>query len=120
MFINARTGVRANPALGDHGYAVLFDLWWDMTIDLLSASIHGILSRSWSEDDKKIFFSPGFMRREWFLEPPKTLMVLNSPDEFYLRPTLDREKFPEERKIVLTPELEARIQAQEQAGRLVF
>jgi outer membrane lipoprotein-sorting protein len=120
VFINARTGVRANPALGDRGYAVLFDLWWDMTIDLLSASIHGILSRSWSEDDKKIFFSPGFMRREWFLEPPKTLMVLNSPDEFYLRPTLDREKFPEERKIVLTPELEARIQAQEQAGRLVF
>jgi hypothetical protein len=74
----------------------------------------------WSEDDKRIFFSPGFMRREWFLEPPKTLMVLNSPDEFYLRPTLDREKFPAERKIVLTPELEGRIQAQEQAGRLVF
>jgi hypothetical protein len=47
-------------------------------------------------------------------------MVLNSPDEFYLRPSLDPEKFPEERKIVLSPELEARIQAQEQAGRLVF
>jgi len=86
----------------------------------LSASIHGILPRTWSEADQKIFFSPGFMRREWFLEPPKTLMVLNSPEEFYLRPSLDREKFPEERKIRLSPELENRIDAQEQAGRLVF
>ena len=60
------------------------------------------------------------MRREWFLEPPKTLMVLNSPEEFYLRPSLDREKLPEERKIRLSPELENRIDAQEQAGRLVF
>lgn len=120
IFINARTGVRANPALGNHGYAVLFDLWWDMSIDLLSASIHGILPRTWSPEDQKIFFSPGFMRREWFLEPPKTLMVLNSPEEFYLRPSLDREKFPEERKIQLSPELENRINAQEQAGRLVF
>lgn len=120
VFINARTGTLANPALGNHGYAVLFDLWWDMTIDLLSASIHGILPRTWSEADKKIFFSPGFMRREWFLEPPKSLMILNAPEEMYLRPPLEREKFPEERKIVLSPDLEARIEAQEREGRLVF
>jgi len=120
IFINARTGVRANPELGDRGYAVLFDLWWDIPIDLLSASIHGILSRSWSEDDKRIFFSPGFMRREWFLEPPKSTMVLRSPDEFYLRPTLDKDKFPAERKIAISPELGARIEAQEREGKLVF
>ena len=120
IFINARTGVRANPQLGDRGYAVLFDLWWDMPIDLLSASIHGILPRSWSAEDKNIFFSPGFMRREWFLEPPKSTMVLRSPEEFYLRPTLETGKFPEDRKIQLAPELEARIEAQERAGKLVF
>jgi hypothetical protein len=120
VFVNARIGTHGNPALGDHGYAVLFDMWWDMNIDLLSASIHGILPRTWSEEDRKIFFSPGFMRREWFLEPPKTLMLMNSPDEFYLRPSLEREKFPQERKIVLTPELETRIEAQEREGRLVF
>ncbi len=119
-FVNVRTGTRANPALGDHGYAVLFDLWWDIPIDLLSASIHGILPRSWSEEDKRIFFSPGFMRREWFLEPPKTLMVLNSPDEFYLRPALEKGKFPGERKIELPATLEVRIEAQEREGRLVF
>ena len=120
IFINARIGVRANPQLGDRGYAVLFDLWWDMPIDLLSASIHGILPRDWSEKDKRIFFSPGFMRREWFLEPPKSAMTLNSPDEFYLRPSLDEEKFPAERKIALSPELEKRIEAQEREGKLVF
>jgi hypothetical protein len=120
IFINARTGVRANPQLGERGYAVLFDLWWDMPIDLLSASIHGILSRNWSEDDKNIFFSPGFMRREWFLEPPKSTMVLRSPEEFYLRPTLDKDKFPADRRIQLSPELEARIEAQEREGKLVF
>lgn len=98
-FVNVRIGTRANPALGDHGYAVLFDLWWGIPLDLLSASIRGILPRSWSEEDKRIFFSPGFMRREWFLEPPKSLMVLNSPGEFYLRPALEKGKFPRERKI---------------------
>lgn len=120
VFINARIGTLANPALGDHGYAVLFDLWWDIPIDLLSASNHGILLRTWSEADKKIFFSPGFMRREWFLEPPKSLMSLNAPEEFFLRPSLELGKFPAERKIHLSPELAARVEAQEQAGRLVF
>jgi hypothetical protein len=95
-------------------------LWWDIPIDLLSASIHGILLRTWSEEDREIFFSPGFMRREWFLEPAKSLMVLNSPDEFYLRPSLETEKFPGERKIEIPATLKVRIEAQEREGRLVF
>lgn len=119
-FINARTGVRANPKLGDRGYAVLFDLWWDIPIDLLQASIHGILNREWSEADRQVFFSPGFMRREWFLEPPKGMMSLNSPDEFYLRPSLERDKFPQQRPIQLGADMEARIAAQEREGRIVF
>ena len=120
VFVNVRTGVQANPALGDHGYAVLFDLSWDIPIDLLSASNHGILTRTWSEEDKKIFFSPGFMRREWFLEPPKSLMSLNSPEEFFLRPALEWGKFPTQRKIHLPLELTARLEAQERERRLVF
>ncbi len=119
-FINARTGVRANPKLGDRGYAVLFDLWWDIPIDLLQASIHGILNREWSDADRQVFFSPGFMRREWFLEPPKGMMSLNSPDEFYLRPSLERDKFPQQRPIQLGADMEARIAAQEREGRIVF
>ena len=120
LFINVRIATRANPQLGDRGYAVLFDLWWNLPLDLMTASIHGILSKEWSEEDRRLFFSPGFMRREWFLEPPKNLMGLNSPEEFYLRPRLDVSKFPQERKIEISPELAARIAAQEQAGHLVF
>ncbi len=120
LLINARIGTRANPELGQRGYAVLFDLWWNLPLDLMTASIHGIIRKKWSEADQKIFFSTGFMRREWFLEPPKSLMGLNSPEEFYLRPYLDQEKFPEARPIEVSPELVARIEAQEKAGHLVF
>ena len=60
-FINARTGIRANPKLGDRGY-----------------------------------------------------------DEFYLRPSLERDKFPQQRPIQLGADMEARIAAQEREGRIVF
>ena len=43
-----------------------------------------------------------------------------TPEQYFLRPTLDREKFPQSRKIALSPELEEKIQAQEAAGHLVF
>jgi hypothetical protein len=86
----------------------------------MQASIHGILSREWSEEDRRVFFSTGFMRREWFLEPPKGMMSLNSPEEFYLRPPLERGKFPQDRKIQLDADMEARIAAQEREGRMVF
>ena len=38
----------------------------------------------------------------------------------FLRPRLYRDKLPEKRKIVIPPEVDARIQAQDAAGRLVF
>ena len=119
-FVNARIGTHANPQLGEHGYAVLFDLWWDISIDLLSASVHGFLPQQWSEEDKKIFFTPSFMRREWFLAPPKGLMSLAAADEFYLRPPLEEDKFPTERRIELSVDLRALIAAQEREGKLVF
>ena len=81
---------------------------------------HGFVKKEWSEQDKEIFFSAGFLRREWFLEPPKKVMGLNSPEEFYLRPRLDAEKFPQDRKIDIPPEIAARIEAQEREGHLVF
>lgn len=119
-FVNARIATLANPALQEHGYAVQFDLWWDVSIDFLSASTHGFVPQTWTEEDKKIFFSSGFMRREWFLAPPKGLMSLNSPDEFYLRPPLEEDKFPDSRSISLSPEVRALIEAQEREGKLVF
>ena len=42
------------------------------------------------------------------------------PDQFYLRPLLYLDKFPQHRHIALTPEVAARVAAQEAAGHLVF
>ncbi len=39
---------------------------------------------------------------------------------FFLRPGLEPGKFPEQRQISLSPELMARLAAQDAAGRLVF
>lgn len=66
------------------------------------------------------FFSPDFMRRGWFPVPLKTQAGVSEPEEFFLRPHLYRDKFPTERTIRLSPDLEARIQAQEKAGHIVF
>ncbi len=119
-FVNTRIATLANPDLKEHGYAVQFDLWWDVSIDFLSASVHGFVPQAWSEEDEKIFFSSGFMRREWFLAPPKGLMSLNAPDEFYLRPPLEEGKFPDSRSISLSPDMRALVEAQEREGKLVF
>ena len=47
-------------------------------------------------------------------------MGLNSPEEFYWRPALEKEKFPSKRKIDLPIALEAYSEAQEREGHLVF
>ena len=50
----------------------------------------------------------------------KTQATVRVPEDFFLRPHLYRDKFPEERTIIIAPEVEARIQAQDAAGHLVF
>jgi hypothetical protein len=67
-----------------------------------------------------VFFSPDFLRRVWFVAPLKSQATVPNPEAFFLRPALYREKFPQERQIKLSPQLEARVRAQETAGRLVF
>jgi len=53
--------------------------------------------------------------------PPYTAEEMGlRAQEFFLRPALEEEKFPGERRIELSTELRARVQAQEQADRLVF
>jgi hypothetical protein len=52
--------------------------------------------------------------------PLKTQSLVNSPAEFFLRLRLYEGKFPQERQIDLTPDVEARIRAQETGGHLVF
>src|SRR6058998_3796124 len=60
------------------------------------------------------------MRRQWFLTLIKSQLGVNTPEEFFLRPALEWGKFPAERHIELSAELQERIRAQDAAGHLVF
>jgi hypothetical protein len=119
--VEVRIARQDNPALQDKGYAALMTLYYDVSLDLMSYSVHDAhLVKEWSEQDKEVIFGPDFMRRGWLMYPLKTQTEVNSPQEFYLRPLLYPEKFPQDRKVVLAPQVAARIQAQEAAGHLVF
>ena len=119
--VEVRIARQDNPALGDTGYAALLTVYYDVSLDLMSYSIHDAhLLKTWSDKDKAVVFGPDFMRRGWLMHPLKTQTLVNTPDEFYMRPRLYPDKFPQDRTVVLSPEVAARIRAQEAAGRLVF
>jgi hypothetical protein len=119
--IEERTGPLVNPELGSRGYEGHFFLSWDIPQDLLSYDIHDAYRpQSWSAADQAVFFSPDFLRRVWFVAPLKSQATVPDPATFFLRPALYREKFSQERQILLSPQLEARIRAQKTAGQLVF
>ena len=121
VYIEDRTAQLFNPELEQRGYAGHIFLSWDIPQDIMSYDVHDAYqSRRWSAKDEEVFFSPDFMRRVWFVAPLKTQATILRPEQFFLRPHLYREKFPQERPIKLSSQLEARIQAQDAAGRLVF
>lgn len=111
-----------NPALAERGYGPLFILYWDIESDTMSYLVrdtHRVTQ--WNADDRVAFFNPDFMRRQWYLNTAiKSQAEVKEPDQFYLRPALEKEKFPGERPMQIPAEVEARIQAQDAAGRLVF
>jgi hypothetical protein len=119
--VEVRLAKQENPALKDRGYAALMTLYYDLSLDMLSYSIHDAhLVKEWSESDRATMFGPDFMRRQWLMYPLKTQALVNTPAEFYLRPLLYLDKFPQARKVTLVPDLDARIRAQETTGHLVF
>lgn len=119
--IEVRTARLVRPELRERGYASFLTVYWDLDLDMMTYSFHdNFAPKEWSEKDREAFFTPDFMRRVWFLAPLKFMEEVRSPEEFYLRPHLFREKFPQDRRIDIPAELEARLQAQEEAGRLVF
>ncbi len=121
-YIEVRLAELFNSALGERGYGSLFTVYWDIADDLMSYFVndsHRVTA--WKPQEVAIFFSPDFMRRQWYLDSSvKTQAQVLSPDLFFLRPALEEEKFPEERPLHIPPEVATRIQAQEAAGRLVF
>ena len=119
--VEVRVAKQENPALKDRGYAALITVYYDLSLDLMSYSIHDAhLVKEWSAEDCAVMFGPDFMRRGWLMYPLKTQSLVSSPAEFFLRPRLYEGKFPQERPIILAADVEARIRAQEAAGRLVF
>ena len=119
--METRLAALYNPDLKERGYHNVITIWWNAQLDFLAYGVHdGHRRRQWSEKDKEIYFNPDFMRRVWFPIPMKTQATVRVPEDFFLRPHLARDKFPEERKLIISPEVEARIQAQDTAGHLVL
>lgn len=109
------------PEDGRLGYTGLIFLFWRTDLDLLTVGVHDFHQKmDWRAEQRQIYFSPEFLRREWFLSPYKTQANVATPEQFYLRPFLYADKFPAQRRIVLSPLVAARIAAQEEAGHLVF
>lgn len=110
-----------NPELKNKGYEAHIFLSWDIPQDIMSYDVHDAYRpQAWTAADQEIFFSPDFLRRVWFVAPLKSQATVPSPETFFLRPALYRDKFPQDRKIEISSQLQARIRAQDAAGRLVF
>jgi hypothetical protein len=119
--VEVRLTKMVHAALAERGYSPFIQVYWDVATDLVTYNIRdGIRLMQWSAEDAVTFFSPDFMRRQWYLVPVRSYMGIERPEEFYLRPGLELGKFPTSRSIQLSTTLAARIQSQDAAGRLVF
>ncbi len=121
VMIETRLAEHQNKARGDFGYAALSTVYWNVEHDLVGFSLHdGLAERDWTPEQQKMIFTPEFMRRKWLIDPIKSQAVIRDPEHFYLRPRLYPAKFPGERNPNVPPEIQARVDAQEAAGHLVF
>lgn len=119
--VEVRLTKMVHTALGERGYSPFIQVYWDLASDILTYNIRdGVRLMQWSPTDMVTYFSPDFMRRQWYLVPLRSYLGIERPEEFYLRPGLEPGKFPEHRSIQLSEALAERIRAQDVAGRLVF
>lgn len=119
--VEVRLTKMVNSALGERGYSPFIQVYWDLASDILTYNIRdGVRLMQWSPIDMETYFSPDFMRRQWYLVPLRSYLGIEHPEEFYLRPGLEPGKFPDHRPIQLPEALAERIRVQDAAGRLVF
>ncbi|MEM7543829.1 MAG: hypothetical protein AAF384_19905 [Pseudomonadota bacterium] len=119
--VEARLVDHLNPAKGDFGYGTTLTVYWNVDHDLIGFSLHDSqIIKNWSDEEKAMIFNAEFMRRQWKYEPLKTQTRIEAPDQFFMRPLVYPEKFPQHRNPTLPGPIDARYQAQEGAGRLVF
>ena len=85
--VEVRRTKLVNPELGDRGYAPFIHLYWDIAADILTYNIRdGIRPMEWSAADTLTYFSPDFMRRQWYLEPVRSYLGVERPEEFFPAP----------------------------------
>lgn len=121
IFVESRIARQENPEMEERGYAALFTTYWHLPTDLISYSLHDAHKpHEWSPERQNTIFTTDFMPREWLIRPLRTQALVESSEEYFMRPYLHRGKFPDHRKIVLSEKLANRVQAQNEAGRLVF
>lgn len=119
--VEVRLTKMVHAALGERGYSPFIQIYWDVASDLLTYNIRdGVRLMEWSAADALTYFSPDFMRRQWYLVPLRSYLGIGRPEEFFLRPGLELGKFPQQRSIEVPVALADRIRAQDEAGRLVF
>lgn len=118
--VTVRTASIATSTLKERGYAGFLELSWDLPRDMMTSSIHTVIPKEWSAEEQQLFFHPESVQWQWPLPGLAQFPRLKSAEKFYLRPDLYIEKFPQDRKIDLAPELAARINAQDREGHLVF
>ena len=121
IFVETRIAEHLNKPAGARGYGILFTHYWDVTIDYMRYSVHDAHElRKWSAEDQDVYFSPGVLPRVWHFAQLKSQAEVQTSEQYFLRPHLDHEKFPEARQITLSADLEEKIRFQKAAGRLVF
>ncbi len=122
LAIQVRMGERQNPNLPDgHGYTNPHSAYWDVRLDLVTYSAHDSMALAeWTKEEKETLFNPDFMRRRWNRNNAKSQVLIRDPKRFHLRPEILEGRFPTYRSINLSPEVLARVKAQNAAGRLVF
>ena len=120
--IEVRMADLFNPALSDQGYGTRFIVHWHIPADImsyLSNDSHKVID--WDAREAEIYFNPDFLRRQWYLDTSiKTQAEVRYPEEFFLRPSVWPDKFPNQRPIQLSAAMQAKLQVQNAANRLVF
>ncbi len=122
ILVEERMAWLANPALGEQGYAKFITAYYDPRIDLMSYTLHDAPRVvDISAEEGNLVFRPDFMRRNWLKSPlRKSQALVESPEQYFLRPHLYLQKFPGTRKINISDELARRFASQEELGYLIF
>ena len=110
---------------GKWGYSILINLFWDLTLDRMSADHYDFhrFPRTFNveDDNPEKYFRPNPIAMGCEMFPvPFSAMVFRDPEQFYLRPKLMIGKFPEDRRIIVSEKIQKLINAQDREKKLVF